>query len=242
MEPADVSRETTLPRVKTRQGPLKPVRPMKHRTNHVLYAYWNDVRGERIAPRRFDIEPSQIAAILAETFILEFSEKTHTFEFRLAGTRICEQFGCEFRGLDLFELFDAESVLALRRFLPETLKQGGVVTVELEAPGHGRTKPVAFEFLFLPLMHTDASITRVLGSVAAANPPDWLGGEPLSKARIKAHHIVWPDGRPHSGNDRYREPAPLLSNLTGARVVRFNRRSFRVVEGGRDRDTSKDHS
>ncbi|MEQ1647202.1 MAG: PAS domain-containing protein [Hyphomicrobiaceae bacterium] len=215
---------------------------MKHRTNHVLYSYWNDVRGDRIAPRRFDIEPSQIASVLAETFILEFSEKTHTFEFRLAGTRICEQFGREFRGLDLFELFDTESVLALRRFLPETLKQGGVVTVELAAAGASRAKPVAFEFLFLPLLHTDATITRVLGSVAPANPPEWLGGEPLGKAHIKAHHIVWPDGRPQSGRDRYREPAPLLSNLTGARVVRFNRRSFRVVEGGRDRAPPKDHS
>ena len=44
---------------------------MQQRTNQILFAYWNDVRGERLAPRRFEIEPARIATILPETFILE---------------------------------------------------------------------------------------------------------------------------------------------------------------------------
>ncbi|MEO1694679.1 MAG: PAS domain-containing protein, partial [Pseudomonadota bacterium] len=44
---------------------------MKHSTSHSLYAYWNEVRDGRPAPRRFEIEPSRIAHILSETLILE---------------------------------------------------------------------------------------------------------------------------------------------------------------------------
>ena len=44
---------------------------MKHTTTQNLYAYWNAMRGARLAPRRFEIEPAQIADILPDTFILE---------------------------------------------------------------------------------------------------------------------------------------------------------------------------
>ena len=75
---------------------------MKQRTSHILFNYWNDVRGDRLAPRRFDIEPSRISKILAETFILERVD-SHTYVFRLAGTKICEQFGIEFRGRNFLD-------------------------------------------------------------------------------------------------------------------------------------------
>ena len=77
-------------------------RKMKQKTSQILYAYWNGVRGERMAPRRFEIEPARIATILPETFILERLD-TDTFVYRLAGTRMCEQFGCEFRGANFLD-------------------------------------------------------------------------------------------------------------------------------------------
>ena len=36
-----------------------------------LYSYWNEVRAGRLAPQRLEIEPSRIAGVLAETFMLE---------------------------------------------------------------------------------------------------------------------------------------------------------------------------
>ena len=40
-------------------------------TLQTLYNYWNQVRAGRIAPQRLEIEPSRIAGILSETFMLE---------------------------------------------------------------------------------------------------------------------------------------------------------------------------
>ena len=73
---------------------------MQQPTSRQLYAYWDHVRNGRVAPRRFEIEPSMIAAMLPETFIVEGTGALG-YRFRLAGTRICEQFGREVRGADL---------------------------------------------------------------------------------------------------------------------------------------------
>ena len=65
---------------------------MREAISQTLYGYWNDIRAGRLAPKRFEIEPSQIAGMLPDTFILERIDN-ETSRFRLAGTRICEAFG-----------------------------------------------------------------------------------------------------------------------------------------------------
>ena len=209
---------------------------MIQRTNKVLFGYWNDVRGDRIAPRRFDIEPSQIASILAETFILECPEDHARYEFRLAGTKICEQFGWEFRGIDFRHLWSDRDADTLLLTMADTLPRGGVVTIDFEAAGLGSDKSARFEAILLPLVHTTDKVSRVLGAISAITGDGCLGAERLGKAQLSATHITWPDGRPHAIADKFREPAPLLASVTGARIVRFNRRSFRVVEGGLGRE------
>ena len=69
---------------------------MKQTTIQTLYAYWDGVRAGRIAPRRLEIEPARIAAILSETFMLECGDGD--YRYRLAGSRLCELFGYELRG------------------------------------------------------------------------------------------------------------------------------------------------
>jgi len=65
---------------------------MQQPTSLQLYAYWDRVRNGRFAPRWFEVEPAKIAALLPETFIAE-SAGLLGCRFRLAGTKICEQFG-----------------------------------------------------------------------------------------------------------------------------------------------------
>ncbi|MEQ1673140.1 MAG: PAS domain-containing protein, partial [Hyphomicrobium sp.] len=42
---------------------------MREAITQKLYTYWNDIRAGRLAPKRFEIEPSQIASMLPDTFI-----------------------------------------------------------------------------------------------------------------------------------------------------------------------------
>ena len=42
---------------------------MKHPSNRELFDYWNERRGERLAPERADIEPAAIRQVLGDTFV-----------------------------------------------------------------------------------------------------------------------------------------------------------------------------
>ncbi len=205
---------------------------MKQSTTKTLYGYWDAMRGTRLAPRRFEIEPARIADILSDTLILERG-LDQGFQFRLAGTRICEVFGQELRGSDFLDGWSEEDQVALRRQLDVVGRQAGVAVITFEAEtAAGRT--ARFEALLLPLMHMRETVDRILGSIVAIDTPDWLGHEPLVARRLIACDTIWPEGRapatPESG--RRQQQAPFLPHVHTSRVVRADRRQFRVFEGG----------
>ena len=120
---------------------------MRTTTNATLYAYWNSVRGTRIAPRRFEIEPSRIADILSETFILEYQEPS-SFIYRLAGTRICEVTGEEKRGLNFLAGWSDPDRFSLHRHLTSVRKLGALARVLVEGSTE-KGEASRFEILIL---------------------------------------------------------------------------------------------
>lgn len=204
---------------------------MKDAISRELYAYWNNVRAERLAPTRFEIEPSQIAKILPDTFILERID-TETSRFRLAGTRICEAFAAEFRGINIFDLFTLEDRITLQRQFSVIAAQGAVGIFHFETQSQsGRS--AQFEMLVAPLKHTRDAVDRYLGSMAPIDPPGWLGAEPLVTRRLLAHDLIWPDGRQHAVTDAMASrQSPFMPHVRNARLVRVDRRQFRVYDGG----------
>jgi hypothetical protein len=191
---------------------------MQQPTSRQLYAYWERVRNGRVAPRRFEIEPSKIAAVLPETFIVEGAGALG-YRFRLAGTRICEQFGRELRGADLLSLWEDADRVAVASLLHKVFTDGAV--------GHGRfraysgaNRQASFELLLLPLIHTGETINRVLGAITAIEPPFWLGAEPLLRQEIIELNEHWPDG------------PPVVLAPDGVEAAIPGSRRFRVLEGG----------
>ena len=106
---------------------------MQQPTSRQLYAYWDRVRNGRVAPRRFEIEPARIPALLPETFIAEGAGALG-FRFRLAGTKICEQFGKELRGIDLLSLFGDDDREQLAAMLHAVFTDGATWVVPLLYP------------------------------------------------------------------------------------------------------------
>lgn len=213
---------------------------MKQKTSQMLFAYWNGVRGDRIAPRRFEIEPARIAAILPETFILEHVD-SDTYVYRLAGTRLCEQFGAEFRGTNFLDGWNDADRTRLAQHLGGDCRQGGVLVLDLEAGPLDHSMPQAqFEVVLMPLVHTSTTVSRYLGSMSVLAQPAWLGAERLVSRKLGATSVIWPDGRPHAVADRFRNQPPSLSSLAGARLVKSERRTFRVLDGGRASAGSED--
>jgi len=204
---------------------------MKENTSQRLYSYWNDVRGERLAPRRFDIEPARIAQILPETFILESNAKGQLC-FRLAGTKICEMFGREFRGTDLLSLWNDDDRLSMRCALNSVIDEGSVAVVRFCARSQHPDSAEA-EMLLLPLVHTGGRVNRLLGALTVGEKPGWLYRLPVETTQITTVSTVWPDGRPHAVLERMERQSPFVQEPQFARVVSRADRAFRVYDGGR---------
>jgi hypothetical protein len=238
---------------------------MKQRTSQLLFAYWNEVRAGRIAPRRFEIEPSRIGSILSETFILErvstvecsgptrFPPNSNpplkpVYRYRLAGTKLCEHFGDDFRGRDFLDGWDLDDRATLEQALTGMSERGGVSVVTFEAgtnssagkstgkPSAGRAtsphKRLIFEAIMLPLVHTSDSLDRFLGCMSPLDEPAWLGSERLTEKSLLRCELIWPDGRPFPVVERSRQQTPFLAEIRNARLVRSDRRQFRVYDGG----------
>ncbi len=203
---------------------------MRDAVTQTIYAYWNEIRGERLAPRRFEVEPSRISQYLPDSFVLERIDPA-TCRFRLAGTRICDAFAGEFRGLNLFEMFGPEDRITLERQLSVIARQGAVGLFLLTCTTDSGNS-AEIEMLILPLLHTRDIVDRYLGSLAPINRPAWLGHEPLTATRIVVCELVWPDGRPHAVIDNMHRQTPFHTHVREARIVRHEHRQFRVYDGG----------
>jgi hypothetical protein len=204
---------------------------MKQRAIQILYSYWNELRAGRMAPRRLEIEPSRIAGILAETFMLERND-ANNFQFRLAGTRLCEIFGSELRGTNFLAGWSERDRCILEHELATTCSQGAVCALTIEASADGQHR-LELEVILLPLLHSADTIGRIIGAMSANSTPQWLTSERLVTRRLLRHQLIWPDGRPHSVVERAGLQSPFVPAAPDARQSRSDRPQLRVVEGGR---------
>ncbi len=77
---------------------------MHNQATRAVFDYWINLKGNDLAPLRSAIEPVALRHLLPDLFILA-DDHMGTLVFRLAGTRICELFGREFRGLGFAEIW-----------------------------------------------------------------------------------------------------------------------------------------
>lgn len=202
---------------------------MNNPASKQLYAYWNEVRGDRHAPRRFEIEPARLAALLPDAFILErFGDMD--IRYRLAGTRLIEHFGSDFRGTSFFDGFVAGDKRIIERRIRNMVNLGGGALLEINsATPSGRE--VSHECIILPLMHLRDTVDRFVGCVSALDEPAWLGEEPLSQRSLTSSRAIL-NADEAASLVPFPQPAALDENIRTARIVRSQRRYFRVYDGG----------
>ncbi len=210
---------------------------MRMATSLELYRYWDIVRAGRAAPRRFEIEPSDISEILPETFILEYAGH-QDYRYRLAGTRICDQFAVEFRGRDFLADWSGADRITMFRRLRLIRERAAVLSFEFDASDSlGRT--ARFEAVILPLYHAAQRIDRLLGAITPVDPPAWLGETPIVARKLADFEVTWPEvsaapaPRIQARPSAHELPADAMApHVRHARIVRQDRRQFRVYDGG----------
>ena len=164
---------------------------MKHASIRETFRYWEERRGQRLAPERDEIEPAAIRKALGDSFVLS-AEPDHPF--RLAGTRVCALFCRELKGEAFLHLWDAPSRALVHDLLGTVT--GEAVGLVAGATGRmGGEPPVPLELLLLPLHHR-GSLARVLGVLAPLAPPYWLGHQPLPPMTLGAFRYLGPVAMP----------------------------------------------
>ena len=185
---------------------------MKHSASRELFEYWNRVRGSDRAPHRSSIEPSDIRRILADTFILEVTDREH-YGVRLAGTRVCSIYCRELKGTNFIDLWQGDDRSAVATLAAAVTEDGAAAVMTLEGKT-ARDQEVAAELLLLPLRHANSErFDRVLGSLAVLERPYWLGNEPVTRQAIASLRLIWPDERPQWGRRRTDRPSVEPSNI-----------------------------
>ena len=134
---------------------------MKHDNTRALHAYWNQLRAGRRAPFRREVDPRAIEPLLDSTFILEHLDERN-IRFRLAGTRLCENFGLELRGMSALALWHGDCREKVRDVINQVVSEPCVGHVACTVETRDGYLYDA-EFLFLPLRSDFGDMSRVLG-------------------------------------------------------------------------------
>lgn len=199
-----------------------------------LFQYWNRLRGQRPAPSRTEIEPTDIKKLLADTFILEKDQRGEPV-FRLAGTRLCAIYDRELRGFSFASLWAEKDRAIIDRLARQAFDAKFVVVVTFE--GHsdgGRVNP--FELIILPL-EGGKDTPRALGALVPCQVPFWLGADPVVENRIDTFRAVDPGRQPVLLKNRTAVKVPSLAPdaLRGNRGPDRGRRIRHLVvfDGGR---------
>ena len=162
---------------------------MKHQTSRALHAYWDELRGDRAAPERGEIEPGAIRHVLADSLILEVDSGHRGAAVRLAGTRLCALFGRELRGTEFARLWGLPRAADPWRLVEIVIEE----TAGLVAGLTGRTAAddsVDLELVLLPLRHRGRTQDRVIGALSPAAGPLWLGMRPLVALETRSLRVL----------------------------------------------------
>jgi hypothetical protein len=203
---------------------------MKHQATRELFRYWNELRGERTAPERNDIDPGAIRHVLADTFMLDIDAERR-FPFRLAGTRVNALFDAEQKGRSFLDLWTEDERRNLAGVLM-TVADGAcpVVAGAVAAPlGHAECP---FELLLLPMRHHGKTHSRILGIIKTVKAPSWLGLLPIEPFKLRSLRILDGDAIETEGARSNSGPQRLAVKLRGATAKSEGRPLLRVIEGG----------
>jgi hypothetical protein len=163
-------------RWKTQEG-----RKMKHPSNSELFSYWNERRGNRLAPSRADIEPSAIRQVLGDTFILEVNGVENHL-FRIAGTRLCALFGRELKSEGFIRLWQRSAQTAIRELMAAVMEEKvGVVASVTGATSDDMLAPIGLEMVMLPLASEARVDARILGAMRRWPRPIGLAPRPSDR-------------------------------------------------------------
>lgn len=197
---------------------------MQNTPTQEILNYWNGLRGSRPAPLRSEIDPSALRRFLPHLFIVNATISDRP-TFALAGTRICELFDRELRGLDYASMWlDAEDD-APATILNHVLFYERPALLDIQLPHDGNI--YAHDLLLMPVRSQGVRSDRVLGALVPRATPLPFTALPVQGLAFESWGFVTPDGtRPTMSADSHIStamPVTFFRRLVGQRSAQPGR-------------------
>lgn len=196
---------------------------MRQQATRELYSYWNGLRRQRAAPDRAEIDPAEIRSVLSDTFMIE-ADRDALYPLRLSGARVNALWARDLKGRSFLDLWGEDRANIAAVLL--TVMDGACPVVAGAQTCLAGRPPIDLELLLLPLRHHGRTHARVLGSLSAAQSPEWVGLIPIERLELRSLRIL-------SGARRSLElPLAPRPPVAVDRRMKF-RPQFRLIQGGR---------
>ena len=196
---------------------------MRQQATRELYSYWNGLRRQRAAPDRAEIDPAAIRSVLSDTFMIE-ADRDALYPLRLSGARVNALWARHLKGRSFLDLWGDDRANIAAVLLP--VMDGACPVVAGAQTCLAGRPPVDLEMLLLPLRHHGRTHARVLGSLSAAQNPEWVGLIPIERVELRSLRIISASRAPVE--------LPVASRSSPAIDRRMKiRPQFRLIQGGR---------
>lgn len=129
-----------------------------------LEAYWRSLPRTRGVPNRRDVDPSNMAALLEDSFVLERVAPTVT-RIRVAGRNIAQLIGIDPRGLPFTTLMNYPSRKHIADYIEQAFAGPHIVEVPLTAPRSIGQPTLHGKVMLLPLRDDHGVVNRLLGII-----------------------------------------------------------------------------
>lgn len=127
-------------------------------------SYWEALRGNRVVPRRSEVDPRGIQGALANAFILERVAPSVS-RVRIAGSVLNDLMGMEVRGMPLSSLFTPAARDMVHRVMNEVYETPSVASIHLVSEGKYGKDTLHAQMLIMPLRSDFGDISRALGCI-----------------------------------------------------------------------------
>ncbi|SED41478.1 hypothetical protein SAMN05443249_5313 [Beijerinckia sp. 28-YEA-48] len=199
---------------------------MKQTATRELFSYWNELRQERAAPGRLELDPTAIRGALPSTFMLEV-DPPRSYPLRIAGSRISALFRREVLGETFTGLWHRDDQPTIERLLSTVLDETVPAVIGVTAAPAQRAL-VELEMLILPLRHEGKTHARLLGALTPTAIPSWLGLIGVESLRIATSRFIVDETTPPIATGMG-NPSPPIAQAYQTR----RHGHLLVLEGGR---------
>ena len=196
-----------------------------HPSSRKLFHHWESVRGEDSAPRKLDIDLKHLADLLPQIGILQRHPLQSVYNWRLAGSGICDIFGTEVTKSRFMDDWDDFERTVISQALDAAISGHQPCVARLRATNqHGDL--TGLELLALPVSTKKANITHLLIGLFRFREPEKTEQQPLTSFDLSRLKMIWTEHAHDKVHGHHRNPPQPGIADAPARPV------FRVIEGG----------